>query len=129
MGFEFIQIGGFRRALFAGKRKFVQTLMKSLNHQRAGRILLEVLEIVFSSFPAFLEFILARSRKENHLQARALMVELLLRFCETPLSGSWQEDYLSGLHHKDEFIVLTALFLYKHYGRAALPFMVSGYSN
>ena len=108
------------------KREFVQTLTKSLNNPRSYRILLEVLEILFGSFPAFLEFILARSRKENHPQARALMVELLLRFCETPLSGSWLEDYLPGLHHKDELIrCKTALFLYKHYGRTALPPMVS----
>ena len=113
------------RSLFE-KKEFVQTLIKSLNNPRSYNIFVELSEILLGSFAAFLELILSRSRKENHQQAKALMVELLLRLCEAPLAGSLPEDYLPGLHHEDELIrCKTALFLYRHFGRAALPPMVS----
>jgi len=113
------------RSLFE-KKEFVRTLMNSLNNPRSYNIFVELSEILLGSFAAFLELILSRSRKENHQQAKALMVELLLRLCEAPLAGSLPEDYLPGLHHEDELIrCKTALFLYKHYGRTALPLMVS----
>ena len=113
------------RSLFE-KRESVRTLMNSLNNPRSCRIFFELSEILFGSFSIFLELILSRARKENHSQTRALMVELLFRFRESPLAGSLPEDYLPGLHHEDELIrCKTALFLYKHYGRTALPLMVS----
>jgi hypothetical protein len=117
--------GFVERCLFE-KRDFVQTLTESRNNPRSYNILLEVSEILFGSFAAFLELVLARSRKESHPQARAFMVEFLLRLCEAPLVGSLPEDYIPGLHHKDELIrCKTALFLYKHYGRTALRPMIS----
>jgi hypothetical protein len=113
------------RSLFE-KKEFVRTLMNSLNNPRSYNIFVELSEILLGSFAAFLELILSRSRKENHQQAKALMVELLLRLCEAPLAGSLPEDYLPGLHHEDELIrCKTALFLYSHYGRTALASMVS----
>ena len=113
------------RSLFE-KRESVRTLMNSLNNPRSCRIFFELSEILFGSFSIFLELILARARKENHPQTRALIVELFFRFCETPLNGSLLEDYIPGLHHEDELIrCKTALFLYKHYGRTAISPTVS----
>ena len=113
------------RSLFE-KEQLVRTLIRSLNDQKSYRIFSELSEILFTSFSSFLELILDRSRKENNPQARALMVELLLRFCETPLRGSFPEDYIPGLHHKDELIrCKTCHFLYKHYGGRALSPMIS----
>jgi hypothetical protein len=113
------------RSLFE-KGETVRTLIRSLNNSTLNRIFSDLTEILFGDFPSFLQLILDRCRRDSNRKAKALMVELFLRFSEDPVTGATPDDYLAGFHHKDELVRCKTLhFLYSHYGERVLLPMVS----
>ena len=113
------------RSLFE-KGETIRTIIRSSNNPKSKRIFSELTEILFGDFPSFLQLILDRCRRDRNRKAKALLVELLVRFTEDPVTGTTPDDYLPGLHHKDELVRCKTLhFLYNHYGTRALLPMVS----
>ena len=82
----------------------------------------EIIEVFFASFPAFLNLILQKSRKEENVAIRVYLVELMLSSSDVPIKDSTFFDYLPGLHHKEDLNRCQTLnFLYHNFGEKVLP--------
>ncbi len=125
-GLNWFRMESFVQRPSAERGEIIRTFVTSMGDPTSSRLFSCLPEILFGSFYLFLGLVLERSRKERCRQAKALMVELLVRSCEGPVEGSLMEDYIPGLHHTDELIrCRTCHFLYKHYGERALVPMIS----
>lgn len=116
----------FASEAYHGLRSFermevVRTLIRGVEEKISNETFGKLVEIFFGQASYFLKAVLIRLQKEEECQVRALMAQLLLHFSNYPIEGSSLEDYLPGIHHRDELFRCKILhFLYKHYGGEAL---------
>jgi len=100
----------------------VKTLIRGVEERISNDTFGKLAEIFFGKASYFPKVVLSKLQKEKECQVRALITQLLIHFSHYPIEGSSLEDYLSGLHHRDELFRCKILhFLYKHYGGEALP--------
>ncbi len=103
----------------------IKTLMRGIEEKTSNDTFGKLVEIFFGEARNFSGIVLIKLQKESGCKAKALMAQLLLHFSDCPVEGSTLQDYLPGLHHRDElFRCKTLLFLYKYYGGEALPLIL-----
>lgn len=107
------------------RMEVVRTLIRGVEEKISNDTFGYLVEIFFGKASYFLKVVLSELQKEKECQVKALMSQLLIHFYNYPIEGSSLEDYLSGLHHREElFRCKTLHFLYKHYGGEALPLIL-----
>jgi len=107
------------------RAEVVKTLIRGVEEKISNDTFGKIMEIFFGKTPHFSEVVLIKLQKERECQVKALMTQFLIHFSNYPIEGSSLEDYLSGLHHRDELFRCKILhFLYKHYGGEALPLIL-----
>ena len=115
----------YQELLSFERMEVVRTLIRGVEEKIPNDTFGKLVEIFFVKISHFSEVVLIRLQKETEYQVRALMTQLLFHISNCPIEGSRLEDYLAGLHHRDElFRCKTLLFLYKHYGGKALPLIL-----
>jgi hypothetical protein len=103
----------------------VRTLIRGVEEKISNGTFEKLVEIFFGKASCFPKVVLSKLQEEKECQVKALMTQLLIHFFNYPIEGSRLEDYLSGLHHRDEIFRCKILhFLYKHYGGEALPLIL-----
>ena len=112
----------FQELLSFEKVEVVKSLIKGSEEGMSDLTFGKLLEVFFGKTSNFPKAILNKLQKDKEHRIKALMTQLLLHFNNHPIENSRLEDYLSGLHHRDELFRCKILhFLYKHYGEEALP--------
>ena len=102
----------------------VKALIWCAEERLSNDTFVKLVEIFFGGVLLFPKAVLSKLQKETEYPVKALMIQLLL-FSDCPIEGSRLEDYLPGLHHRDDlFRCKILLFLYKHYSGEALPFIL-----
>ena len=120
----------FQELLSFEKAEVVKTLTQGVGERISNDTFGKLVEIFFGKASTFLKVVLSELQKETECQVRALMIQLILHFNNYPIEGSRLEDYLSGLHHRDELFRCKILnFLYKHYRGEALPLILKEVVN
>lgn len=115
----------YQELLSFEKAEVVKTLIKGAEERISNETFRKLVEIFFGKASTFLKVVLSELQKETECQVRALMTQFIFHFNNYPIEGSRLEDYLSGLHHRDELFRCKILnFLYKHYGAEALPLIL-----
>lgn len=115
----------FQELLSFEKAEVVKTLIQGAEERISNDTLGKLVEIFFGKASCFPKVVLSKLQKEKECQVKALMTQLLIHFSNYPMEGSTLEDYVSGLHHRDELFRYKVLhFLYKHYGGEALPLVL-----
>ncbi len=113
--------GTYHELLGFERMECVKTLIRGIEAKISNDTFVKLMEILFGKVSNFSRAILIGLKKENEKDIKALMVQLLLHFHNSPVEGSSLSDYLSGLHHRDELFRCKILhFLHKHYGGEAL---------
>ena len=103
----------------------VKALIRGVEEKISNDTFGNLVEIFFGKTPHFSEVVLSKLQKEKEFRVKALMTQLLIHFSNYSIEGSSLEDYLSGLHHRDELFRCKILhFLYKHYGGETLPLIL-----
>jgi hypothetical protein len=103
----------------------VKALIRGVEEKISNDTFGKLVEIFFGKASYFLTVVLSELQKEKEHQVKALMTQLLIHFSDYPIEGSRLEDYLSGLHHRDDLLRCKILhFLYKNYGGEALPLIL-----
>ncbi len=103
----------------------VKALIRGVEEKISNDTFGNLVEIFFGKASCFPKVVLSKLQKEKECQVKALLTQLLIHFSNYPIEGSSLEDYLLGLHHRDELFRCKILhFLYKHYGGEALPLIL-----
>ena len=131
----------FDESLLSERSELLHALLRVLRERRPDHVLWNLLEIFYGKEGTLLDFgriiphffvrqVLERLRKESAPSLRELWVELLVCCCSEPPSDSTVEDFLSGLHHRDELFRCKILrFLYKHFEEKSLSRILSEVQN
>lgn len=113
--------GAVQELLVFEREEAVKILVRFIEEKRSSETFGKLVEIFFGNSLRFSEAILSHLQKEKECRIKALLIQLLLHFDKHPMEGSSLEDYIPGLHHRDEVFRCKVLhFLYKHYGEEAL---------
>ena len=115
----------YQELLSFERMEVVRTLIRGVEEIISNDTFGKLVEIFFGKASYFPKVVLSKLQKEKECQVKAPMTQLLIHFYKYPIEGSSLEDYLSGLHHRDELFRCKILhFLYKHYGGEALPLIL-----
>jgi hypothetical protein len=115
----------YQELLSFEKMEVVKTLIKGSEERISDGTFGKLLEVFFGKASYFPNAVLGKLQKEKEHQVKALLAQLLLLFNNHPIEGSRLEDYLSGLHHRDELFRCKMLhFLHKHYGGEGLALIL-----